>query len=319
MVATLNMPLRFVPQFKSMLWGGTRLPQFLGRADPLIGPLGEAWVLSDVPGSVSVVASGPHAGESLTTLCQRFGQDLFGTQYPADGRFPLLLKFIDAQQELSVQVHPNDAQAKARHGEQARGKTEAWVILEAEPESKIYAGFAPGTTAAQFEQALHDGTAAKYLATYTPKPGECYFLEAGTVHAIGAKILLFEVQQTSDITYRLYDWGRVDAKTGLPRQLHITEGLACSAFDRVVKQPEPDATKLAACQYFSLLRHHIDTTTVWKTNGLCQVIVVVAGAGRLGEEELNPGTVLLLPAAITDTALSVTHPLTLLECRLGDV
>ena len=148
------------------------------------------------------------------------------------GKFPLLLKFIDARQELSVQVHPNDEQA-AKLGPGQFGKTEAWVILDRCAEtSQIYAGFAEGVTADHFRAALAEKTTPRTLHSFTPEPGDCVFLEAGTVHAIGANILLFEVQQTSDITYRLYDWDRVDAKTGQPRQLHIEDGLACADFAR---------------------------------------------------------------------------------------
>ena len=219
-------PLRLEPIFKSMLWGGSRLPAFVRRPAPHADPIGEAWMLSDVDGDLSVVAGGPHAGRTLREVIAAHPAEIFGAAIPADGRFPLLFKFLDAKRELSVQVHPNDDQAVRLKGPGHRGKTEAWVILDADPDtSKLYAGFRDGVTADHFRAAMGAGTVPETLHAYTPIAGDCVFLRAGTVHAIGADILLFEVQQTSDITYRLYDWDRVDAKTGRPRQLHIDDGL----------------------------------------------------------------------------------------------
>src|SRR5262245_37078924 len=182
-------PLRFEPIFKSMLWGGRRLPAFLNREPPHADPIGEAWVLSDVDGHTSCVADGPLKGATLRELLLRDPDRIVGNAAAPHGKFPLLLKFIDARQELSVQVHPNDWQA-AKLGPGMFGKTEAWVVLEAcERTSKIYAGFASGVTADHFRAALHAKTTPGALHSFTPQPGDCVFLEAGTVHAIGANIL----------------------------------------------------------------------------------------------------------------------------------
>ena len=179
------------------------------------------------------MANGPLAGRTLHDLIAERPRDVLGGADAPDGRFPLLLKFIDARQELSVQVHPDDDLAVKLAGPGKRGKTEAWVILDRDPAtSRIYAGFAEGVTAADFRAALAAKTTPRTLHSFVPEPGDCVFLEAGTVHAIGADILLFEVQQTSDITYRLYDWDRVDAKTGKPRELHTDDGLACADFEK---------------------------------------------------------------------------------------
>ena len=319
-------PLTFEPIFKSMLWGGRRLPGFLGRPAPTPDPVGEAWVLSDVDGSLSTVAAGPFAGRTLRSLIAEFPRELFGVAVPADGRFPLLLKFIDAKQELSVQVHPCDVKAVALAGPGKRGKTEAWVVLDRDPAtSRIYAGFRPGVTAADFRAALASGTAADTLHAFTPDLGGGVFLRAGTVHAIGADILLFEVQQTSDITYRLYDWDRVDAKTGKSRDLHVDHGLTCSDFAagpcHPVK-PRAGRQELAGCEYFTLHRATSDSTLTVGAAGACRVVVGVAGRGELvwagGREPVGPGSVLLLPACVGECrAEPAGGPVTVLECGLG--
>jgi mannose-6-phosphate isomerase len=322
-------PLRFEPVFKSMLWGGGRLPGFLGRPHPADGPVGEAWVLSDVDGSPTRVADGPLAGATLRDLLAADPAAVLGPAKPANGRFPLLLKFIDARQELSVQVHPNDEQAAAKTPG-AAGKTEAWVVLEANPQtSRIYAGFKPGVTAADFRAALAAGTTPDTLHSFTPQPGDCVFLESGTVHAIGADILLFEVQQTSDITYRLYDWDRVDAKTGKPRDLHVDDGLACSDF---AKGPCPPVRaemsrgsgwargELVGCRYFTLDRHHAARPFPVGAAGQCRAVVCVDGQGVLPwggrEYPIRTGDVVLLPAAVGEVWCRPDGGISVLECGL---
>ena len=323
-------PLRFEPIFKSMLWGGRRLPGFLNRPPPTDDPIGEAWVLSDVDGSPSRVADGPLAGTTLRELLFADPARILGDAKLVNGRFPLLLKFIDARQELSVQVHPNDTQAaKAIPG--ANGKTEAWVVIEANPErSRIYAGFKNGVTADHFRVALANGTTPQTLHSFTPSPGDCVFLEAGTVHAIGAEILLFEVQQTSDITYRLYDWDRVDAKTGQPRQLHVEEALACAAFDRgpcdavkplgVVASVNRRFEKLVRCPYFTLGRHLGEGPFRVGAMSECRVVVCIGGRGKLEWDEecyaISTGDVMLLPAEIGECICLPDGEMTVLECAI---
>ncbi len=324
-------PLRFEPLFKHNLWGGRRLPAFLNRTPPHDDPIGEAWVLSDVDGSHSRVADGPLEGATLRELLARDPARIVGKAPAPHGKFPLLLKFIDARQELSVQVHPNDHHA-AKLGPGFFGKTEAWVILEADPDtSKIYAGFAKGMTADKFRTALREKTTPATLHSFTPKPGDCVFLEAGTVHAIGANILLFEVQQTSDITYRLSDWDRVDAKTGQPRQLHIDEGLVCADFARGPCDPvrptveEAEGVrreKLVGCQYFTLER---DTSRIpfrVGAKGECRAVVCIGGAGEIewrGKRyPIAVGDTVLLPAEVGETACLPKREIVVLECGLGE-
>lgn len=322
-------PLRFDPIFTTNLWGGRRLPAFLNRAVDHNDPVGEAWVLSDVDGSPSRVADGPLAGLTLRELLAGAPERVVGSANTPHGRFPLLLKFLDARQELSVQVHPNDHQA-ALLGPGKFGKTEAWVVLESDPDtSRLYAGFAEGVCAADFRAALAAKSTPRTLHSFTPAVGDCVFLEAGTVHAIGSNLLLFEVQQTSDITYRLYDWDRVDAKTKKPRQLHIDEGLACADFGRGPCRPvrPPVAThegakreRLVSCEYFTLERRTGTAPFRIGATNECRAVVCAGGSGALEwggrSYPLNTGDVYLLPADVGCATAVPTTELTLLECGL---
>ncbi|MDB5306854.1 MAG: gmuF [Gemmataceae bacterium] len=324
-------PLQFEPIFMSMLWGGRRLPGLLNRPHPSGDPVGEAWVVSDVDKNPSRVANGPLAGTTLRDLLAADHTRILGPAKPVNGRFPLLLKFIDARQELSVQVHPDDEQAARKHFT-GSGKTEAWVVLEADPAtSRIYAGFRPGVTAADFEAALAGKTAPHTLHSFVPRPGDCVFLEAGTVHAIGANVLLFEVQQTSDITYRLYDWDRVDAKTGAPRELHVADGLACADFARGPCHPvrpaveERDGVRregLVSCNYFTLERYVGSVPFRVGVEGRCRIVVCVDGRGELESRgahyPIGPGAVVLLPAEVGECVCRPTGEITLLECGLPE-
>jgi mannose-6-phosphate isomerase len=322
-------PLRFEPIFTTNLWGGRRLPGFLGRTVEHNDPVGEAWVLSDVDGSLSRVANGPLTGATLRDLMSADPTRLIGSARAPQGRFPLLLKFLDARQELSVQVHPNDAQA-AKLGPGRFGKTEAWVVLEADPStSRLYTGFADGVTAPDFRAALAAKTTPKTLHSFTPKVGDCVYLEAGTVHAIGSNLLLFEIQQTSDITYRLYDWDRVDTKTGKPRQLHIEEGLACADFHRGRCPPVAPAVSvsagirreiLVACAYFTLGRITTRTPFRISTPDRCHALVCIKGSGELEwrgtRYPFARGDVYLLPAELGSCLVHPTEEAVFLECGL---
>jgi mannose-6-phosphate isomerase len=322
-------PLRFEPLFKHNLWGGRRLPAFLNRTPPHDDPIGEAWVLSDVDGSHSCVADGSLEGATLRELLARDPSRIVGKAHAPHGKFPLLLKFIDARQELSVQVHPNDEQA-ATLGPGLFGKTEAWVILEACPDtSKVYAGFADGVTADHFRSALAEKATPATLHSFTPRSGDCVFLEAGTVHAIGANILLFEVQQTSDITFRLYDWDRVDAKTGKPRQLHVDEGLACADFGRgpcpavgpaVTVSEGVRREGLVECRYFTLERHTSRIPFRLGKAGECRAVVCIGGSGEIDwrgkHYPLGMGDTVLLPAEVGEATCRPAREIVVLECGL---
>jgi mannose-6-phosphate isomerase len=320
-------PLRFDPLFTANIWGGERLPKLLNRAAPHADPVGEAWVLSDVPGSESRVCDGPLAGTTLRDLMASDGERIVGRAAAPQGRFPLLLKFLDARQELSVQVHPNDEQA-AQLGPNKFGKTEAWVVLDACREtSRLYAGFAEGATADAFRNALVAKTTPEMLHSFVPQIGDCVFLEAGTVHAIGRNLLLFEVQQTSDITYRLYDWDRVDAKTGQPRELHVEQALACADFGSGPRWPVRPAVAvsngvrregLVSCRYFTLERLTASVPFLAGTGGVCRAFVCVKGSGEIENRgarfAFRTGDVYLVPAECGACVVLPGEEVTLLEC-----
>jgi mannose-6-phosphate isomerase len=225
-------PLRFEPIYQYRLWGGRRLAGLLTAPLPGDGPIGEAWVLSDREDHPSRVADGPLKGRTIAQLLEQFPQQVMGKLAGRFRRFPLLLKFLDAREMLSVQVHPADTHTDLLPAGET-GKTEAWVVLEAGPKSRIYAGLRPGVTEAGLRQAIANGGVADQLAYITPQPGDAVFIPAGTVHSLGGDIVVFEVQENSDVTFRLYDWNHVDAKTGKPRALQVDQALACVDFGSV--------------------------------------------------------------------------------------
>jgi mannose-6-phosphate isomerase len=323
-------PLRFEPIFLYRLWGGRRLADFFGRSLPDDGPIGEAWVLSDRDDHPSRVLAGRLAGTPLPELVQRFGRRLLGAAADQHRRFPLLLKFLDARETLSVQVHPADHHTHLLPAGE-RGKTEAWVVLDAASESRVYVGLRPGTRRDDLHRSLRDQTVEEHLASFTPQVGDCLFLPAGVVHALGGGVVLFEVQQNSDVTFRLHDWGRRDPKTGLGRELHIEQALACTDFAHlshgpVVPHPEQTAPvhreRLVACAYFQLWRWHGRLPFTVGAAGVCRVVVCVAGSAQLaygGEEHpLRPGDVVLLAAELGPCLCQPTEDVTILECGLAD-
>ncbi|MBQ8462710.1 MAG: class I mannose-6-phosphate isomerase [Prevotella sp.] len=223
-------PFRFEPNLHSVVWGGQRLTAYKGL--PASNePIGESWEVSAVPSSTSIVANGQLAGRDLVSVINEHPSEILGRavceQY--HGQLPLLVKFIDAQKDLSIQVHPNDAMAKREHGKM--GKSEMWYILDAQPDSFLYAGFNKQITPEEYKAHIKNNTITEVLAKHTVKPGDVFYLPAGRVHAIGAGILLAEVQQSSDVTYRIYDYNR-PGLDGKPRELH-TE-LAAKALDFTV-------------------------------------------------------------------------------------
>jgi len=221
-------PLRFEPIYQYRLWGGRRLANVLSQPLPGDDPIGEAWLLSDRDDFPSKVADGPLKGRTIAQLTKQWPVELLGKLAGRFTRFPLLLKFLDARELLSVQVHPSDQQTDYLPAGE-RGKTEAWVVLEAGPGSRVYAGLKPTTTADDLRHAIANHTVADQLASFKPKLGDGVFLQSRTVHSLG-DLVVFEVQENSDVTFRLYDWNRVDAKTGQPRTLQIDQAIACLDF-----------------------------------------------------------------------------------------
>jgi mannose-6-phosphate isomerase len=321
-------PLRFAPIFKPALWGGRRLHALFG-APPSPDPIGEAWVLSDCADQPSVVRDGPLAGTTLRELMERMPERLLGRAEAPHGRFPLLIKFLNACQPLSVQVHPTDEHAVRLEGPTAVGKTEAWVILEADPTACVYAGLPPAVTADALRRAILRGAVGDLLFAHAPQPGDCYFLPAGTVHSLGGGVVLFEVQQTSDLTYRLYDWGRTDPKTGRPRALHLEKGLSCVNYGLGQCRParpttevrgRPTRTVLAECDYFTLGRWEASRPFVTGASGECRVLAGVDGRAvirqRGAEYPIGLGDVWLLPAETGPVEVDPGEPVTILECGI---
>ena len=302
-------PLRFEPIYQYRLWGGRRLANLLTAPLPGDGPIGEAWLLSDRDEHQSRVADGPLKGRSIGQLLHQWPEQMLGILAGRFRRFPLLLKFLDVRDTLSVQVHPSDQQTQYIPAGET-GKTEAWVVLEAGPESRIYAGLKPLSTADVLWRAIGDETVADHLASFTPKPGDGIFIPAGTVHSLG-DVVVFEVQENSDVTFRLYDWDHVDAKTGHPRPLQIEQAMACIDFAQaaiapvapLVEEAKPVLReRLFYCEHFKLWRLRGKSLLTVGAVGVPRVLVCIAGDGQMEHAGANyaigKGDVLLLPAVV---------------------
>ncbi|MGA2594798.1 MAG: type I phosphomannose isomerase catalytic subunit [Bryobacteraceae bacterium] len=323
-------PLRFEPIYQYRLWGGRRLADLLAAPLPGDGPIGEAWVLSDRGDHPSQVANGSLKGRTVGQLLEQFQEQLMGKLAGRFRRFPLLLKFLDAREMLSVQVHPSDAHKDLLPAGET-GKTEAWVVLEAGPESVIYAGLKPGIDADDLRRALASGTLADILVPLTPKPGDGVFIPAGTVHALGGGIVVFEVQQNSDVTFRLYDWEHVDAKTGQPRPLQVDRALACIDFDQgaarlvapVVEATTPvERERLFHCEQFRLWRLRGQSPFTVGAAGVPRVLVCIEGVGQVehggATYAAGKGDVWLLPAAIGACTFQPRGAVNVLEIEIPE-
>ncbi len=326
----LKAPLRFRPYLRPMVWGGRGLADVLGKALPTTEPYGEAWEISDHASHQSVLA-GQSSGTTLRDLMRHGARDLVGEER-AD--FPWLVKYLDACDWLSVQVHPDERTVgKLWPGEGS--KTEAWFVIAARPDSRAYAGLLPGVDEPALRRALDTGSVAECLHSFEPRPGDCLFLPAGTVHAVGGGVLIAEVQQTSDATFRLFDWNRRDAQ-GRSRQLHIEEALACidwqagpvqpvraEGYPRSPERPAANAwQRLVSCPYFLLDYICQDRPFSLEAAGRLRVLMVLHGRGQLssrrGQEALARGDTVLLPAALPEAALTPQGPLGLLVATLPD-
>jgi mannose-6-phosphate isomerase len=319
-------PLHFRPVLKRYLWGGRGLGEVLGKPIGEGSDYAESWEIADHPQGQSLVANGPLAGTSLSELVLTRGRELFG-KHEVPSRFPLIFKLLDCHQDLSVQVHPNDL-AAANLDPPDLGKTEAWVILSAAPGGRVYAGLKKGCDFAGFSRALREGRVAEQMHSFEPRPGDCIFIPAGTIHALGAGLMVAEIQQASDTTYRLYDWGRVGAD-GKPRALHIEQGLAAIDFSAVEVSPQkvrdgndPGCECLVACDRFVLLRWQIDREIKIGGDDRFHILCVVEGAVRLvsdaGQLEMPQGQTVLLPASVSAVLLQPTNSATVLEMTLPD-
>ena len=309
-------PLKFEPILKQRIWGGEKLHNILHKnsTQPNIG---ESWELSDVEGDTSIVSNGEFKGKSLKQLLVELKHDLIGLHnYKIFGnKFPLLIKFIDAKKDLSIQLHPNDELAKKRHN--SFGKTEMWYVMQADKDSNLIVGFNQKLTPELYLKHLENKTLPKILNFNKVKAGDTYFIEVGRVHAIGAGVLLAEIQQTSDITYRVYDWDRKD-ENGNERELHNDLALDAINFDMEddfkvqYSKGENSSNTMVNCPYFITNYLHI-TSTLKKENIHDSFIIYICVEGHakiITEnyfETINTGETVLMPAAIADFEISAEN------------
>jgi len=311
------------PLYMDRVWGGRLLESEYGRVLPEAGiPYGESWEVVDRPAEQSVVREGKFAGMTLHELWTEHRAEVFGAKAPDSERFPLLIKILDAKDTLSLQVHPPQHEAVALQGEP---KTEMWVIAQAGTGAALYAGVQPGTTRENFAAALADGTAADLVPKLPVKEGDFIFIPSGRLHAIGAGLLIFEIQQNSDTTYRVFDWNRMGLD-GKPRALHVEESLRCIDFTDTtpeIGQPNPEGL-LAACDYFKVYRREAaaETNTELGGSGTFQMIGMLQGELSDGTRHLKPGDWALVPAGADGAArrvLAGATGATWLEVGFGDV
>lgn len=301
-------PLLLEPALHVKVWGGCRLADVMNKQLPTDEPYGEAWELHDT----SMIVNGPLAGRTLGDVLAEYGHDLIGPDNnPAEG-IPLLIKLIDASEWLSVQVHPNDEQAHELEGD-PRGKSEAWYVLAAEPGARIVVGVTPGVDHKTIAEAIRNNALESILAYAGVAAGDVLTVNANTIHALGPGILVYEVQQSSDVTYRLYDWGRVGLD-GKPRELHIEKGLRVANTQslptiRHISSTMP-TTEVVRTRYFSTLLHRLDGDQITlDTEGRCfhgltcirDMVVVEADSTRI---EVPTGQTALIPASVGEYRLT---------------
>ena len=315
-------PIKFYPILKERIWGGEKLKSLINKQCNL-ETIGESWELSDLEGDISVVANGALKGKTLRELLVEYKSAMVGDKiYSQFGnKFPLLIKFIDAKKDLSIQLHPNDKLAKERHD--SFGKTEMWYVMDAESDAKLIVDFKSGVTLASYLKNLKEKTLPNILNFEKVKKGDAYFIETGRVHAIGAGVLLAEIQQTSDITYRIYDWDRLDT-SGNSRELH-TE-LAMDAIDFNMEKKfkatyskiENETNPIINCPYFTTSYLAV-TKTISKANNIYSFLIYICVSGRVTisgnnvETYLKTGETVLVPASVKDIIIQPEERTELLE------
>lgn len=309
-------PFTFNPIFKQMVWGGRNLERLYHKNLPAGVSIGESWEITDRPDAVSRIANGPLAGKDLRWLMENHPSELLGKAKSQQGRFPVLVKIIDAQQTLSLQVHPPASMAAQLGGEP---KTEMWYITQATPQGAIYSGLKKGITKTQFENQIQSGTVAACFHHIPVQAGDAAFLPSGRVHALGEGLVLFEIQQNSNTTYRVFDWNRVGLD-GRPRELHIAQAMASIDFNdfepsllpRAGKDPDSGERVLVECEYFSTSEvkkakedrwSHLETDLP-VIMGLVEGTIVVSDTQL--ETVLQPGDFCLIPARAKEVRFKAT-------------
>lgn len=295
---TLIAPLRLRPLYMERVWGGRMIASLYGRELPGTAPIGESWEVVDRADEQSVVADGPLAGLTLHELWQKHRTEIFGANAPESERFPLLIKILDARDKLSIQVHPPADIAPELGGEP---KTEMWFIAKADEDAALYVGVQPGVDRDAFAAALKDGTVANAVHCLPAKDGDFIFVPSGRLHAIGAGLVIFEIQQNSDTTYRVFDWNR-NGLDGKPRALHVEESLQCIDFtDTAPAMGVADGSILVQCPYFLVERVELgeDSSMKWGRAGEFSVLTVVKGRITWEGTPLGTGDFVLVPASLT--------------------
>ncbi|GAK36893.1 MAG: type I phosphomannose isomerase catalytic subunit [Bacteroides graminisolvens] len=317
-------PLKFEPILKQTLWGGDKIISFKQLNDTRT-EVGESWEISAVEGSESIVAEGPDKGMTLTEVLSKYREELLGeANYARFGvKFPLLVKFIDARQDLSIQVHPSDELAKKRHN--SMGKTEMWYVIGADKGAKLRSGFSEQITPKEYKDRVYNNTITEVLQEYDIQPGDVFFLPAGRVHSIGAGAFIAEIQQTSDVTYRIYDFDRKDAK-GNARELHTDlarEAINFEVLDDYRTQydvVENEPIELVACPYFTTSLYDMteEITCDYSELDSFVIFVCVEGSCTLYDNEKNEvsfkaGETVLMPASIQEVTIVPNGKVKLLE------
>ena len=322
-------PLMFQPIFKERVWGGRNLERLYQKALPPGVPIGESWEITDRPEAASVIANGPLAGKDLRWLMEHHAKELLGSARSQNGRFPLLTKLLDAEEKLSLQVHP-PAHVAARLG--GEPKTEMWYIADTRAGAELYAGLRRGVTRAEFERKIKEGSVSDCFHRLPVKPGDVMFLPSGRVHAIGAGLVIFEIQQNSDTTFRVFDWNR-PGLDGHPRELHLEQSLQCIDFNDFepalakigVRSDEAGAIELrtlAIDPLFSVTSIKVLRDELFALRGgSVEIIGVLEGrlnaVHRDGETQLAPGQFCLKPAGVERLTLRFQTPIHFLQIKPG--
>ncbi len=317
-------PLKFDPIFKEKIWGGQKINTILGKDFSPAVNCGETWELSGVKGNVSVINNGALKGESLSTLLESRGGEILGAKifriYGTE--FPLLVKFIDANDDLSVQVHPDDQLAKKRHD--SFGKTEMWYIMQADPGASLITGFNRELSKEEYLTYFNDGQLMDILNKEEVNAGDVYFIPAGRVHTIGKGLLLAEIQQTSDVTYRIYDFDRTDDQ-GNHRDLHVDEALGAIDYEfhenykTMYEEPDNGQSNLVACPYFTTNKIRFTKSMTFDRSDLdCfKIYVILDGVGVIKSDQFevpfDTGEVILIPGAIRNFHMETPGEVTMLE------
>ena len=322
-------PVIFAPIFKPKPWGGRELERLFGKTLPGDGPIGESWEVADLPNNESGVARGPLAGKRIGELIDSWGTRLLGGASLVDGRFPLLIKFLDARERLSIQTHPR-APADRSQPEPPGVKHEVWYVIDANPDAEVYIGLKPGVGLDDVRAAGSTPALADLHQRWPARPGRCYYLPSGVPHALGAGLVVAEVQTPSDVTYRLYDWGRVGLD-GRPRELHFEQAVASirtNVPEQQIVQPRThtadmlaSVTRLADCGRFSIHRLRLSEGYARELPGNQMAIwIVLAGGGALLREryrcDFQPGDVAVIPAESSGTRVEIAADCVLLEIKM---